>query len=108
MILLWIIALVFLVPGYVTSFIFLAGKGRNLIVGVSGLSPEERAKLDEARLCRYVGVLLLVFVLFLTAAFVASLYRNMLWAWVIFALACLELVAGVLYLNKSDRFRKKQ
>ena len=106
MTLMWIIALVFLVPGYVASLIFLSGKGGGMIVGFSGLSPEEREKVDEAGLCRYVGWLLLVFVLLLTGAFVASLYRNMLGAWVIIALACLELVAGVLYLNKSGRFRK--
>ncbi len=103
----WIIAGIFLVPGFIVSFLLIAGLGSSIVMNLSGLPAEERERWDVKALVRFVGLLLLVFVLFLTGAFVMSLYKNMLLAWIIIVLGCLELTAGAMYINKSKRFLKK-
>ncbi len=103
----WIIAAIFLTPGYVCSILMLAGRGSNVVIGLSGLPENERDRWDAKALCRFVGLLLLVFVLFLTGAFVASLYKSMIIAWLVIVLGCIELTAGAIYINKSSRFQKK-
>lgn len=41
------------------AVVFLRGKGSWLIAGYSTASPEEKARIDEKKLCRYMGRLML-------------------------------------------------
>lgn len=52
----WIVPIVFLI----LSIILLCGKGGWLIAGYNTFTKEEKEKVDEKRLCREVGVLLLM------------------------------------------------
>lgn len=52
----WIVPIVFLV----LAVVLLCGKGGWLIAGYNTFSKDEKEKVDEKRLCRELGVLLLV------------------------------------------------
>lgn len=41
------------------AVVFLRGKGSWLIAGYNTASPEEKARIDEKKLCRYMGRLML-------------------------------------------------
>lgn len=52
----WIVPIIFLI----LSILLLSGKGAWLIAGYNTLSKDEKKRVDEKRLCREVGILLLV------------------------------------------------
>lgn len=52
----WIVPIVFLA----LSIFLLCGRGSWLIAGYNAFSKEEKKNVDEKRLCREVGILLLV------------------------------------------------
>ncbi len=102
----WIVAAVFLVPGYIISGVLLFGRGSSLVMGLTSLPAEEQARLDKKAMCRFIGVVFIVFMLLLTTALVLSIYLRGWVFWIFIILACAELTAGVVYMNNSGRFKK--
>lgn len=90
----------------VLGFLLRSGRGAFLIAGYNTMSKAEKEKIDEKKLCRYMGNLM-----FLLAGcqmfFVFSiLFSNMTLMWVGMAslLACV--IGAVIFLNTGKRIYK--
>ena len=97
-----VIAAVFIVLGIVFS----SGKGANLIAGYNTASPEEKAAIDEKKLLKAMSVFMFV----LAGCFLVSASSEIFGAkaliWVGQSLFIVALIAGLIYLNTGNRFRK--
>ncbi len=97
-----------LLPGYIIGGVLLSGRGASLISGFNTLPRQEQQKWNQVAMCRFVGILLLAFMLLLTIS-IGSLF---LWgSFVLFVIgmvvASAEILFGLLYLNKSSRFKNE-
>ncbi len=82
------------------------GKGAWLIAGYNTSSKEEKAKYDEKALCRFVAKLMFFCAFCMALGAVAPLIGT----WLLFpsqALMLIGIIAGVIYLNTGNRFKKK-
>ena len=90
----------------VLGIIFASGKGANLIAGYNTASREEKAKTDEKKLLKAMSVFMFVLAgCFLVSALSQVFHVNTL-IWIGQALFAAALIAGLIYLNTGDRFRK--
>ncbi len=98
---------VFAVPGLIIAAFLLCGNGADLIAGYNTASPEERAKWDEKALCRGVGVLLLLMLgcIELTGVGIVLDRDALMWPGIVLIVPVT--VGGLIYINKSKRFRRK-
>ncbi len=103
--LLWVITAIALVPMLLISIVLLSGHGASLVAGYNTMKPSEQKKWNEKAMCRYTGCMLLLFTLFLAGAMLGIGYGNMALFWGLTAAGILEILAGVIYLNKSLRFK---
>lgn len=94
-------ALIFVILGLILS----RGRGAFLISGFNTFSKEEREKYDQKALCRFMGK-----VMFAEAgAWTVSglgLVLGMWLFWIGFALVMTVAIAGIVYANTGNRFRK--
>lgn len=102
-----IITGILLVPGIIFGVILCSGRGVDMIAGFNTATPEERAKWDEKALCRGVGILLFVMLGCMTVIAVVSVLGMTTLVWGGLALTALVAVGGMVYINKSKRFKKK-
>ena len=90
----------------VLAAVFFRGKGTGLIAGYNTASAYEKRHTDERKLTRFMAWLMLA----LAACFVPILLSAVLDAmwlfWLGFALFLAVAVAGVIYANTGNRFRK--
>ena len=102
-----IITGILLVPGIVFGIILCSGRGVDMIAGFNTASPEERAKWDEKALCRGVGILLFLILGCMVLIAVISVLgtTTLVWGGLVFTAAVS--VGGMIYINKSKRFKKK-
>ncbi len=98
---------VFAVPGLIIAAFLLCGNGADLIAGYNTASPEERAKWDEKALCRGVGVLLLLMLGCIELTGVGIVLDSDALMWPGIVLIVPVTVGGLVYINKSKRFRRK-
>ncbi|MDL2252910.1 DUF3784 domain-containing protein [Ruminococcaceae bacterium OttesenSCG-928-I18] len=103
----YIIGLVVLIPIFIMSIVLMTGRGSSLVAGYNTMSAEEQKKWDEKALCRFLGKLLFLFTLFIGLAMVASAHDRDGVFGVFTTMAMAELIGGVIYANKSRRFRQK-
>ena len=97
------VTIMFLILGLVLR----KGKGAGLIAGYNTASPEEKRKIDEKALCRFVARLMF----FYTACFgLLSLGilsgTDSAFAWIMPIFLIVTIIA-VIYANTGNRFRKK-
>ena len=102
-----IITGILLVPGIIFGIILCSGRGIDMIAGFNTASPEERAKWDEKALCRGVGILLFALLGCMVLIAVVSVLGMTTLVWGGLALTAAVSVGGMVYINKSKRFRKK-
>lgn len=88
------------------AILFFLGKGANLIAGYNTSSPQEKSKYDEKALCRFMGKLMLSLAGCFLLCGVAELFQTMALLWLGMALFLLLTVAGAIYANTGNRFRK--
>ena len=103
----WIIFAIIIIPMVIMSLVLLSGRGAFLIAGYNTKSKAERAKYDEAALCRFMGKLLLA-----VCFFMALLFMGMFWqvTWLTtlgVVLMILVPCAAVIYANTGRRFLKE-
>ncbi|MBO4830938.1 MAG: DUF3784 domain-containing protein [Oscillospiraceae bacterium] len=97
-----VIAALFVVLG----IIFASGKGANLIAGYNTASYEEKSKTDEKKLLKAMSVFMFVLAgCFLVLALSQVLHVKSL-IWIGQALFVVALIAGLIYLNTGDRFKR--
>ena len=102
-----IVSSVLYVPGIVFGIILCSGRGVDMIAGFNTSSPEERAKWDEKALCRGVGILLFVIVGCCILTTVGAILDVPVLEWGGLALCAVLTLCGLIYINKSKRFKKK-
>ena len=91
----------------VLGIVFLCGKGAMLIAGYNTSSPEERAQMDEKQLCRFMGKFCFAMAGgWLIAAAGVLLKQESLHVGgnVLF---CVVIIAGLIYANTGNRFKKQ-
>ena len=102
-----IITGILLVPGIIFGIILCSGRGSDMIAGFNTATPEERAKWDEKALCRGVGILLFVIVGCCILTSVGSVLDMPALIWGGLILCAVVAAGGMVYINKSKRFKKK-
>ena len=98
---------IFAVPVIIIGIVLCCGKGAFLIAGYNTASPKEKASYDEKALCRATGVLVLV-IMGCVELLMLGLVLDMaalIWSSVI--LLVISTVFGLIYINKSKRFKRK-
>ena len=85
--------------------LFWNGKGAFLIAGYNTMPKTEKAKLDEKKLCRFMGKFM--FVLAACWLVIASneIFKTMVLLWVGLALFFAATLVGIIYANTGGRFK---
>ena len=90
----------------VLGIIFASGKGAKMIAGYNTATYEEKSKTDEKKLLKAMSVFMFV----LAGCFFISALSQVLHAksliWIGQALFAVALIAGLIYLNTGDRFKR--
>ena len=90
----------------VLGLVFRRGKGAFLIAGYNTATYEEKSKTDEKKLLKAMSVFMFV----LAGCFFISALSQVLHAksliWIGQALFAVALIAGLIYLNTGDRFKR--
>ena len=102
-----IVTSILFVPGIIFGVILCSGRGVDMIAGFNTASPEERAKWNEKALCRGVGILLFVIVGCCILTTVGAILDVPVLVWGGQAACYGSAVCGLIYINKSKRFKKK-
>ena len=97
---------IFLLPLLIIGIILCCGKGADLIAGFNTSSQAEKAKWNEKALCRGTGVLVLGITVCIEISLLGGILDRLLLVWGGIALVVLFVTCGLLYINKSKRFRK--
>ena len=103
----FLVSSIFALPVIVIGFVLCCGKGAFLIAGYNTASPKERAVYDEKALCRAVGVLLLVIVGCVELLMLGLVLGMTALVWGGGILMAVSTVFGLIYINKSRRFKRK-
>ena len=102
----WIVFGAIVLPLLILASFLLRGKGANLIAGYNTKSPAQKARYNEAALCRFTGIIVVVSA-FLFLPIVLGIQMEQMWLfWVGIVLSCVVPTIGAIYMNTSKRFRK--
>lgn len=92
----------------VLGIVFLCGKGAMLIAGYNTSSPEERAKMDEKQLCRFMGKFCFAMAGGWLIAAVGVLLKQQSLHIGGIAVFCVVIIAGLIYANMGNRFKRQR
>lgn len=98
---------IFAVPGIIFGLVLCAGHGADLIAGYNTAPAAERAKWNEKALCRATGILLLLMVGSMELTCVGAVLDVTALTWGGLVLMAVLTVVGLLYINKSRRFKRE-
>lgn len=86
------------------GILFSSGKGAVLIAGYNTMPPEKQKRVDQTKLCKFMGYLMYALA-FCTVLFFLSELLNLTWLSIVgVVLFLLILIAGWFYGNTRDRF----
>lgn len=88
------------------GLLFRSGRGAFLIAGYNTASKEEKEKIDEKKLCKYVGKLMLLFAGCFLILMASDVLGKMWLLWLGLTLLFGTVIGGVIYLNTGDRLKK--
>ena len=103
----FLVSSIFAVPVIIIGVVLCCGKGDFLIAGYNTASQEERAAYDEKALCRAVGVLVLVIVGCVELLMLGLVLDMTALVWGGGILMAVSTIFGLIYINKSQRFKRK-
>ena len=103
----FLMASIFAVPVIIIGIVLCCGKGAFLIAGYNTASPKERAVYDEKALCWATGVLVLVIVGSVELLMLGLVLDMTALVWSGGILMAVSTAFGLIYINKSQRFRRK-
>lgn len=86
----WVIGIIFALVGIV---LFL-GRGKWLIAGYNVATEEEKKKYDEKKLCRTIGIMLLVIAIM---TFILAIVNTLNFAIVYGIVVCVDIVVGLIF-----------
>jgi len=88
----------------ILAVVMLTGRGSFMIAGFNTMSKEGKAKYDAKALSKFLGAILLPIGLLVPFTALESTIRW--YPWVFMAMVVAVCVFAVIYVNKSDRFKK--
>ena len=97
-----VIAALFIALGIV----FALGKGAGLIAGYNTASSEEKANTDEKKLLRAMSIFMFVLAGCFLISASSEVFHVKLLIWIGQGSFVAALIAGLIYLNTGNRFRK--
>ena len=97
---------VFILPGIILAIVLLCGHGAGLIAGYNTASAAEKAKWNEKALCRGTGAVLLSVLVCVELFCLGGVFGVRPLMWIGVALLVVSLPLGLLWINKSKRFKK--
>ena len=103
----FLVSSIFAVPVIIIGIVLCCGKGAFLIAGYNTASPEEKAIYNEKALCRAVGALVMVIVGGVELLMLGLVLDTTALVWGGGILMAVSTVFGLIYINKSQRFRRK-
>ena len=89
------------------AVVFFCGKGTFLIAGHNTLPPEERAKIDEKKLTKFMGKFMLALAACWAVIASSELFDTVLLIWLGIALVLVVVIVGCVYANTGDRFQRR-
>lgn len=92
-------------PIVIIAIVLMTGRGAFLIAGYNTMGKKNQAAYNTKAMCRFVGRLLLGFIIFLLIGFIGVHFDIALFK-LGFAASFLTLVLGIIYANTGNRFRK--
>ncbi len=98
---------VFILPGVGLAIALLCGHGADLIAGYNTAKPAEKAKWNKKALCRGVGVLLLAMLVCIELFCLGGVFGVTPLMWIGGALLVVVTALGLIWINKSKRFKKQ-
>ena len=87
------------------DLVLLQGKGAILIAGYNTLSAEEKAKYDEAALCKATGKLMLGITFSMALIFIGEFFQQ---SWLLISgiiLMIVIVIGGVIHMNSGNHYR---
>lgn len=102
-----VIYAIVIVPFVVLGFVFLRGKGADLIAGYNTSSPAKKAKTDEKALCRFMGKAMFVFAACWLILASGTILEITPLFWVGLGLFFLAVIFVLIYCSTGNRFAKK-
>lgn len=90
----------------ILGILFLNGKGSFLIAGYNTASKAEKEKIDEKKLCRYVGKLMFLLAGSFLVIMASDILNEMWLLWLGLALFFVIVIGGIIYINTGDRLKK--
>ena len=86
--------------------LFASGKGAGLIAGYNTLSPREKEKYDQKKLCRNMSKLMFALGACFVVASLGEVFHTRALYWIGLALFLVAVILGVIWMNTGDRCRK--
>ncbi|MCI8360420.1 MAG: DUF3784 domain-containing protein [Clostridiales bacterium] len=90
----------------ILGIVFLSGKGLFLIAGYNTASKAEKAEIDEKKLCKYVGILTLLFAGCFLLLMASDIFDQMWLLWFGLGLFFVIAIGGAIYINTGNRLKK--
>ena len=90
----------------ILGIVFLKGKGSFLIAGYNTASKAEKEKTDEKKLCRYMGILMLLLAACFLVIIASDISGEMWLLWLGLILFFGIMIGGVIYINTGNRLKK--
>lgn len=88
------------------GILFRRGKGSFLIAGYNTASKAEKEKIDEKKLCRYMGNLMFLIAGCFLVLVASDLTGKMWLLWLGLALLFGVVLGGIVYLNTGNRLKR--
>lgn len=88
------------------GILFAFGKGAGLIAGYNTSSPDEKTKIDQKKLCRFMAKFMFALAACWLIAACGEIFKTTVLLWVGQALFFIAVIAGVIYINTGDRCKK--
>jgi len=90
----------------ILGILFLKGKGAFLIAGYNTASKAEKAKIDERKLCRYMGKLMFALAGSWLIVALSTMFDAPWLLWLGIGLFLFMCIGGVIYINSGNRISK--
>lgn len=90
----------------ILGILFLNGKGSFLIAGYNTASKAEKEKIDEKKLCKYVGKMMFLLAGSFLVIMASDILGEMWLLWLGLGLLFGIVIGGIIYINTGDRLKK--
>ena len=101
-----IVHLIIIALFLVLALVFRRGKGAALIAGYNTMTPLERSRYDEKKLCRVMSRMMFALAGCWAVAASSKIFEAMWLLWLGMGLMLVTCVVGIIYMN-GDRMKKR-